>query len=106
VATKIQAREIMRIAKRLGKKVVRKHATAEYGCARNVLSAEMSRIHGDHISIYGDELAELLGVPVEHLDALECGFEGSDPKGWRIPKKSMRYYRVGQNVAKLAGLDA
>jgi hypothetical protein len=49
VATKIQAREIMRIAKRLGKKVVRKHATAEYGCARNVLSAEMSRIHGDHI---------------------------------------------------------
>jgi len=65
---------------------------------------------------YREKHAELLGVPVKDLAALECGFEGWNEKhnalhlrwdSFSVRNNEMpsimknRYYKVGQNLRKM-----
>jgi hypothetical protein len=108
----IQAREIVRFAKRNGmvirrggtatlRKAEAKHTYLQRGsCALSILSS----MHGqfgtyDLCDEQNDVRAKCLpGITNDDLYALESGFEGLNGN------TTDRYYRVGRNVAKMAGV--
>jgi hypothetical protein len=94
----IQAREIVRFAKRNGMTIRRMGvATLQDGCPSAgscALFVLASMYGGDKNNI----LSYLPGITMYDLNSLESGFEGW---GWNTDN---RYYRVGRNVAVLAGL--
>jgi hypothetical protein len=99
---KIQAREIIREASRQG-------ATWKRGsrnwCVLGVLSRYVS---GDrkfewvkkNQYLSHDQIAEFFNVATSDIFSLECGFEG-----WLSDGCNMKMYRIGKNVARLAGLE-
>jgi hypothetical protein len=106
----IQAREIVRKAKRLGMPL-RQGMTgcfrSEGGCAVAALVITKDMGYNNayieaHENDYVD-LAAKLGVTPQDIFALEYGFEDSACYHPGIEKN--RYYRVGRNVAALAGLN-
>jgi hypothetical protein len=99
-STPLQARNIIRSAKRQGITLTRWPGS---NCTTKVCAAAVigSEIEGN--AIYApDRIASLLNVPEDNIVALSYGFEG-----YRVVPnhlKKNRYYKVGQRVAQLAGL--
>lgn len=99
-AFKVQAREIIRSARRQGITLTRwpeSNLTTKV-CATAVIRGELE---GD--TIYdSDRIADLLNMPRENVLALSYGFEGYTIVPDHIRKN--RYYKVGQRVAAMVGL--
>lgn len=99
---KLHAREIIRSARR--QKVTLSRGGSFSGlCAIATINSE---IFGQQFSNEGnakENLAAHFDVTVDDIQALEMGFEGwNDICYLRFMKNP--YYKVGRNVAKLAGL--
>jgi hypothetical protein len=111
VATKIRklhAREIVRCAKRQGITLTPGRC-GQAGlddrklCAVSVINNEIfanPQSYGVHGEVR-QNLAEYFRVDPDCISALEAGFEGWDRLS---DTEESPYYKVGQNVAKLAGL--
>jgi hypothetical protein len=111
VRTKIRelhAREIVRCAKRQ-KITLTRESTGKLGlqernlCAVATINNEVFGQPFSHFDNAQQNVADHFGVTLDDIRALEVGFEG-----WNLdchaPFKENPYYKVGQNVAKLAGL--
>lgn len=99
-AFKVQAREIIRSAKRQGITLTRwpeSNLTTEV-CATAVIRGELE----GHTIYAPNRIANLLNMPEENILALSYGFEGYTVVPDYIRKN--RYYKVGQRVAQMAGL--
>lgn len=98
---RVQAREIVRYAKRHGLALVR------YGtgfnnrhCARSVIRHAVK----PEVSMYLEEINEAVGLTYEEMESLEQGFDyGNDPRNENAAP-SLKYFKIGQNIARLAGL--
>lgn len=96
---KIQAREIVREAKRQGLTLTRGGVGKENkACARAVLAKK--HLGRAQKLYFTPELAKAIGVTSQDLQDLEDGFEGFTPD-----EGASRYHRVGRRVAELAGLS-
>ncbi len=105
---KVQAREIVRFARRNGLILTRGGTGYYKTCVRGVLrNSLLSAETWKDISIYNPIVEEVFGLSSEDASALEEGFEGYPPLNskWGKAVRKNRYYKVGQNVARLAGLD-
>lgn len=104
VATKIRklhAREIIRSARRQGVKPAR--CFSDGWCPVAIINQEVFGQHFAHYNNAQQNVATHFGVTVDDIRALEIGFED-----WsnicHVPFMKNPYYKVGRNVAKLAGL--
>lgn len=106
---KLHAREIIRCAKRQGITLTRARS-GQRGlddrklCAVSVINNEIfanPQSYGVHGEV-SQNLAEYFGIDPDCICALEAGFEG-----WNrlIDTEESPYYKVGQNVARLAGIS-
>jgi hypothetical protein len=105
----LQARNIVRLARKQKMKIARgglgRLHNRPAACALAVLRDEI----GSEYSIYDREFSDELGVSFEKLMGLESGFEGrvvETAEPYRQNADFRRYYKVGERVAKLAGLGA
>lgn len=101
----MQAREIVRYAKRNGLTLMRGGVgnTNKTHCARSVVyhMAFGPKNQGQY-SIYFKRLPASMGVSEHQIESLERGFEYTNPI--RVKGYDKRYYKMGQNVARLVGL--
>jgi hypothetical protein len=90
---KLWAREIVRAAKRHGIKMERSDADK---CVRGVLSAAANLSASTPYYHCSGEIAKAYGVDQSVIKIMESGFEG-----WGDKENSNRYYKIGQNIARL-----
>lgn len=102
----LQARTIVRLAKRHKMTLARNEVGfGDNICARGVVSYHAN---GRKFQMYVPNTYNLLGVTEDAMDGLEAGFEGREIRSNRISqdfKVYERYRKVGERVAKLAGLS-
>jgi hypothetical protein len=104
----IRARDIVSYAR---KNNISFHRGDTGQCARGVLAkmALGKNFNATFGTLYEESTNKAIGLTAHQLASLEIGFEGDVPpvlwdSGYLKKKVDKRYHKVGQNVARLAGL--
>lgn len=105
---KIQAREIVRYARRNGINLTRGGVNFPDLCARGVLAHALrveqgeEIVDGDYVYMYKPDVAKHYGLTRDEISGLEGGFETRYHS--EQPYHDRGYDKIGRNVARLVGL--
>ncbi len=69
-------------------------------CARSVIRHSIN----PNISPYDNRVNEAVGMTMKEMDSLESGFDYGDQERDRRTAPSLKYFTIGQEIARLAGL--
>jgi tRNA(Ile)-lysidine synthase TilS/MesJ len=99
---KIQAREIVRYANRHGLTLARYACGSDNQrqCARGIIRHAVNK----KTSMYKEEINEAVSLTSADMDSLESGFDYGRYQRDENCAPSLKYFKIGQNVARLAGL--